>query len=277
VTVGEALRWGADELAAEAAGRRDAESLLRFASGWERPFVLSHDEAVLDARAEEAFRDAIARRTLGEPVQYIVGVQEFWGLPFKVTPAVLIPRPETEHVIEAVLARVSRDIELRIADVGTGSGAIAIALAKELPQVHMLATDISGEALVIARDNAARHSVADHIEFLRCDLLPPDLRNSLDVIVSNPPYIADRDRDALAREVKDFEPARALFAGPSGFEIYKQLLPAAALALKSGGWLVIEVGAGQANRLREMLVGWSEVETIRDLAGIERVVCARRT
>jgi release factor glutamine methyltransferase len=275
VTVGEALRWGAEELAAEAAGRRDAETLLRSVAGWDRAFVLSHEEAALDAKAERAFRDVIARRALGEPVQYITGVQEFWGLPFKVSPAVLIPRPETEHVIEAVLARLSRDAELQIADVGTGSGAIAIALAKDLANASVVATDVSGEALEVARDNAARHAVADRVEFRLCDLLPPDLRSSFDVIASNPPYIADGERDTLAAEVKDFEPKRALFAGPTGLEIYERLLPAAARAIKPRGWLVIEIGAGQANRLREMLSGWSEVETVRDLAGIERVLCAR--
>jgi release factor glutamine methyltransferase len=275
VTVGEALRWGADELAAEAASRRDAELLLRSVTGWDRAFVLAHDEAPLDADAERAFREAIARRALGEPVQYIVGEQEFWGLALKVTPAVLIPRPETEHVIEAVLARVSRDADLQIADVGTGSGAIAIALAKELPRSRVLATDISQAALEVARENAARHSVADRIDFVRCDLLP-DAPGNFDVLASNPPYIAEDERESLAREVKDFEPQQALFAGATGYEIYQRLLPVAAHALKPGGWLVLEIGAGQSAQLREMLREWRDVATMRDLAGIERVVCARR-
>ncbi len=275
MTVGEALRWGADELAAEAASRRDAELLLRSVTGWDRAFVLAHDEAPLDADAERAFREAIARRALGEPVQYIVGEQEFWGLALKVTPAVLIPRPETEHVIEAVLARVSRDADLQIADVGTGSGAIAIALAKELPRSRVLATDISQAALEVARENAARHSVADRIDFVRCDLLP-DAPGNFDVLASNPPYIAEDERESLAREVKDFEPQQALFAGATGYEIYQRLLPVAAHALKPGGWLVLEIGAGQSAQLREMLREWRDVATVRDLAGIERVVCARR-
>ncbi len=275
MTVGEALRWGADELAAEAASRRDAELLLRSVTGWDRAFVLAHDEAPLDADAERAFREAIARRALGEPVQYIVGEQEFWGLALKVTPAVLIPRPETEHVIEAVLARVSRDADLQIADVGTGSGAIAIALAKELPRSRVLATDISQAALEVARENAARHSVADRIDFVRCDLLP-DAPGNFDVLASNPPYIAEDERESLAREVKDFEPQQALFAGATGYEIYQRLLPVAAHALKPGGWLVLEIGAGQSAQLREMLREWRDVATMRDLAGIERVVCARR-
>ena len=275
MTVGEALRWGADELAYEAAGRRDAELLLRAVTGWDRAFVLAHEEELLDAKVEHSFRAAVARRALGEPVQYIVGKQEFWGLSLKVTPAVLIPRPETEHLIEAVLARVSRDAGLQIADVGTGSGAIAIALATELSRARVLATDISEDALQIARENAARHGVAERIDFVRCDLLP-DASSKFDVIASNPPYIADGERDSLAREVKDFEPRQALFSGATGYEIYQRLLPMAALFLKPDGWLVLEIGAGQAAGLREMLREWRDVETIRDLANIERVVCARR-
>jgi release factor glutamine methyltransferase len=276
VTIGEALRWGADELAYDATGRRDAELLLRNATGWDRAFVLSHEEVPLDAHAEQAFLTAISRRAQGEPVQYITGEQEFWGLPLSVTRVVLIPRPETEHVIEAVLARVSRDTALRIGDVGTGSGAIAIALAKELERAHVLATDISAEALEVARKNATRHGVADRMEFLQCDLLP-DSANSFAVIASNPPYIADGERGSLAREVKDFEPQQALFAGATGYEIYQRLVPAAARALQPDGWLVLEIGAGQAARLRELLRDWRDVEIIRDLASIERVVCARRS
>lgn len=275
MTIGEALRWGADELAFEATGRRDAELLLRSVSGWDRAFVLSHEDEPVHTETEEGFRTAISRRALGEPVQYITGEQEFWGLALKVTPAVLIPRPETEHVIEAVLARVSRDADLQIADVGTGSGAIAIALATELPRARVLATDISDSALEIARKNATRHHVADRIRFVQCDLLP-DVAGNFDVIASNPPYIANGERNLLAREVRDFEPRQALFAGATGYEIYERLVPAAAQALKPGRWLVLEVGAGQAPQLREMLRDWRDVETVRDLANIERIVCARR-
>lgn len=275
MTIGEALRWGADELAAEAASRRDAELLLRCVTGWDRTFVLTHEEAPLDADAEKEFRSTVARRALGEPVQYIVGEQEFWGLALKVTPAVLIPRPETEHVIEAVLARVSRDAPLRIADVGTGSGAIAIALASDLPRAEILATDISEDALKIARENAIRHGVEDRIEFLRCDLLP-DATGNFDVVASNPPYIADGERESLPREVRDFEPQQALFSGATGYEIYRRLVPVAERALKPGGWCILEIGAGQSRQLREMLRDWRDVEIVRDLANIDRVVCARR-
>jgi release factor glutamine methyltransferase len=283
LTAGAALQWGADELASEAASRRDAELLLRAATGWQRTFVLTHEEAPLTPEAERTFRDMIARRAQGEPVQYITGEQEFWGLALKVTPAVLIPRPETEHLIEAVLAFASRDTELQIADVGTGSGAIAIALAKELPRAHILATDISEAALQIARENAARHNVAARIQFVHCDLLPEGLANRIDIVVSNPPYIPETDCDlpegaegALAREVKDFEPAQALFAGPTGYEVYSRLLLSSGNVLKAGGILVLELGAGQAKYVCEMLRGWTGVRVTRDLAGIERVVCAER-
>jgi release factor glutamine methyltransferase len=174
-----------------------------------------------------------------------------------------------------VLARVLCDADLQIADVGTGSGAIAIALAKELPGARVLASDISDAAIEIARENSVRLGVADRIDFVRRDLLP-DASDKFDVVVSNPPYIADGERDSLAREVKDFEPGSALFSGPTGLEIYRRLVPLAARALKPGGLFVLEIGAAQAPQLREMLHAWRAVEILRDLANIERVVCARR-
>jgi release factor glutamine methyltransferase len=273
-TVTEARLWGERELAPEQ--RRDVAYLLRVAMGRDAAYVLAYGEEALTDEAEPQFRAMIARRQAGEPMQYIVGTQEFWGLEFRVTPAVLIPRPETEHVVEAVLGRVSREARLRIADVGTGSGAIAIALAKELPNARIVATDISAAALQVARVNAEKHGLADRIEFVECDLLPAQLQNHFDVIAGNPPYVAEADREALAREVRDFEPAEALFAGDDGFAVYRQLVPAARTVLKPGGWLVMEMGAGQAEALRKILADWESLEIKRDLAGIERVVCAQR-
>ena len=274
LTVAEARLWGERELAPEQ--RRDVAYLLRAAMGRDVAYVLAHGEEVLTDEVAPRFRAMIARRQAGEPVQYIIGTQEFWGLELQVTPAVLIPRPETEHVVEAVLARVSRDADLRIADVGTGSGAIAIALAKELPRARMVATDISAAALRVAKKNAEQHRVGNRIEFVECDLLPVQLQNYFDVIASNPPYVAEADRETLAREVRDFEPAQALFAGADGLEVYRRLIPVAKAALKPGGWLVMEMGAGQADTLRRVLAGWNGVEIKRDLAGIERVISARR-
>jgi release factor glutamine methyltransferase len=274
LTVAEARLWGERELAPEQ--RRDVAYLLRAAMGRDAAYVLAHGEEVLTDEVAPRFRAMIARRQAGEPVQYIVGTQEFWGLELQVTPAVLIPRPETEHIVEAVLARVSRDADLRIADVGTGSGAIAIALAKDLPSARIVATDISAAALRVAKKNAEQHRVGNRIEFVECDLLPVQLQNYFDVIASNPPYVAEADRETLAREVRDFEPAQALFAGADGREVYRRLIPVAKAALKPGGWLVMEMGAGQADTLRRVLAGWNGVEIKRDLAGIERVISARR-
>jgi len=274
LTVAEARLWGERELAPEQ--RRDVAYLLRAAIGRDAAYVLAHGEEVLTDEVAPRFRAMIARRQAGEPVQYIVGTQEFWGLELQVTPAVLIPRPETEHVVEAVLARVSRDADLRIADVGTGSGAIAIALAKELPRARMVATDISAAALRVAKKNAEQHRVGNRIEFVECDLLPVQLQNYFDVIASNPPYVAEADRETLAREVRDFEPAQALLAGADGMAVYRRLAPAAKASLRPGGWLVMEMGAGQADTLRRVLAGWNGVEIKRDLAGIERVISARR-
>jgi release factor glutamine methyltransferase len=256
--------------------RRDAELLLMKAAGWERAYVMAHPEADLSAEDEARFREWVAARADGKPVQYITGEQEFWGLRLRVTPAVLIPRPETEHVVEQALLRLPRGREVRIADVGTGSGAIAIALAKELPLARVIATDVSAAALEIARENARAHGVAERIEVVECDLLPERLQMELDAVVSNPPYVAEGERATLAREVRDFEPASALFAGARGMDVYERLVPAAAKALKPGGWLVMEHGAGQSDALRALLGGWEDVSEAADLQGIVRVVCAMR-
>jgi release factor glutamine methyltransferase len=274
VTIAQALVRGREMLADD--GGRDAELLLRAATCWDRTFVLMHPEAELNAGAVTRYEQSLVRRATGEPVQYITGAQEFWGLAMKVTPAVLIPRPETEHLIEAVLARVSRDAALQIVDVGTGSGAIALALASELPKATILATDISEAALEVAQENAAQHSVNEQINFVLCNLLPAEIENAFDVVASNPPYIADRERESLAREVRDFEPAGALFSGTTGFEVYDRLIPVARRVLKPGGWLVMEMGAGQSQHMQAILAEWDEVSTMADLQGISRVVCARK-
>jgi release factor glutamine methyltransferase len=274
LTAAEAIAWGRSQLPAEHS--RDAELLLRVATDWDKAFLLAHPETPLNSAAEAEYRAAIARRATGEPVQYIAGSQEFWGLQFHVTPAVLIPRPETEHLVEAVLAKVARDASVRIADIGTGSGAIAIALATELPQARLLATDISDAALQVARGNAEKHGVADRVQFVCCNLLPDGTEGEFDVVASNPPYVAEADRDSLAREVKDFEPSSALFAGPDGLTIYRRLIPVAYQALKPGGWLALEMGAGQRTALDAVLTDWKQVECFRDLQGIERVLVAQR-
>jgi release factor glutamine methyltransferase len=233
----------------------------------------------------------VARRAAGTPVQYLTGHQEFWGLDFEVTPDVLIPRPETEHVVEVALARLAaRAIEtLRVADVGTGSGCLAVALAAELPRARIFATDISAAALNVARRNAAKHGVATRIEFLECNLLDAFLRDgtaraaapdvALDLIVSNPPYVALADAASLPREVRDHEPAAALFAGESGLDVYGPLIRQAEKLLAPGGLLVVELGCSAADHVGTLLSSpvWRDVAVADDLAGIARVASALRS
>jgi release factor glutamine methyltransferase len=198
-----------------------------------------------------------------------------------VTPAVLIPRPETEHVIESVL-ELQADREprkaagqLRIADVGTGSGCIALALAKELPNAEIHATDASAQALEIARANAGRHQLEEHIQFHHADLLAT-LTPSFDFIVSNPPYVGESEEDQVQLEVRKFEPRTAVFAGPAGTEVIARLIPQARELLHPGGWLVLEISGTIVNEIRRFLSGWAEVEVVADLQSIPRVVRARK-
>jgi release factor glutamine methyltransferase len=275
-----------------------AEVLLMHAVGRDRAWLYAHPEELLDAAAAEQYFSLIVRRAAGEPTQYLTGKQEFWGLEFEVTPAVLIPRPETEHVVEVVLERLGpRGIKinmktgesspaLRLADVGTGSGCLAVALAHELPHAEIFATDISAAALEVARRNASRHRVADRVHFLECDLLAaltaPDSETSqfpFDLIVSNPPYVARDEADTLAREVRDHEPHAALFGGPEGVEIYARLIDQAGSLLHSRGILVLELGYNSADRVRAMLAAerrWVNISGTNDLAGIPRVLAAER-
>jgi release factor glutamine methyltransferase len=264
------------------------------ALGRDRTWLYTHPEAELDASVAREYFRLIARRAAGEPTQYLTGKQEFWGLEFEVTPAVLIPRPETEHVIEVALERLgARGIKidmrtgepsppLRIADVGTGSGCLAVALAHELPHAEIFATDISATALEVALRNATRHRVASRIRFLEGDLLKPVAPSpeSFDLIVSNPPYVAQDDEATLAREVREHEPHAALFGGPSGIEIYERLVEQAGELLRPGGVLVLELGYDSAQHVRAILVkqgNWVNVSVTNDLAGIPRVLAAERT
>ncbi|WP_158749198.1 peptide chain release factor N(5)-glutamine methyltransferase [Acidobacterium sp. S8] len=255
---------------------RDAELLLLRLIGRDRTFLLTHPDAILTEDQAAQYDEWLRRRAIHEPIQYILGEQEFYGLSFAVTPDVLIPRPETEHLVEALLARVPHDMPLTIADIGTGSGAIAIALAHTLRDAQVTALDISEAALAIARRNAETHQVADRVRFLKSDLLSAVAGESFDAIVSNPPYVAEADRATLEPQVRDYEPAFALFAGPSGLDIYERLIPQAQLALKPGGWLLMEIGQGQREALAQLLSGWTNVSFINDLQGIPRIACAQR-
>ena len=271
-----------------------------FTLGCDRAYLHAHSERELNADEQSRYQAALAERARGVPAQYITGHQEFWGMDFIVTPAVLIPRPETEHVIETVLelhpagvgpqtgvrspaSDLSRSRSavqgptsaLRIVDVGTGSGCIALALANELPEAEIHATDISPAALEIARANAARHQLESRVRFHQCDLLE-SAGADFDFVVSNPPYVGESEEDQVQLEVRRFEPRNAVFAGLTGLEVIERLIPQAHAALRPGGWLVMEITGAIAERVQSLLKGWSDVEIANDLQGIPRVVRARR-
>ena len=296
-----------------------AELLLLHVLGRNRTWLYAHPEEILSDTEAQRFLDLIARRAAGEPTQHLTGKQEFWGLEFEVTPDVLIPRPETEHLIEVALDRLAlRELRanrppksdgagLQIADIGTGSGCIAITLAKELPAANFVATDISPAALAVAMRNADRHKVSDRIEFSEANLLSPvgaqhvapqpgKIQNSasplgfhesritshesrlFDLIVSNPPYIGRREADSLAREVRDHEPHTALFGGEEGYELYADLITESAKHLKPGGILVLELGHNSLPAVRPLLdeTIWTNIGVTNDLAGIPRILAAER-
>ena len=330
--------------------RLNAEVLLMFTLGCDRAYLYAHAERELSAEEQARYHAALEERARGKPAQYITGHQEFWGLDLLVSPAVLIPRPETEHVVETVLELVDalpvshpepaaagegsalrsplathhsplgpRHSPLRLVDVGTGSGCIALALAKELPGAEIVAVDISAAALEIARANAARLQLDQRVQFVESNLLaaflpsptchpersesrsagraqskdpypadrlPAAPRHShdaahrfphFDFIVSNPPYVGSSAPEKVQREVRDFEPKVAVFAGESGLEVYHQLIPQARQHLTPGGWLVMEIGFSMEAAVRDLLEGWQEVRVTHDLQGIPRVVAARTT
>jgi release factor glutamine methyltransferase len=211
-------------------------------------------------------------------VAYIVGTREFFGRDFAVSPAVLIPRPETEHLIEAFLeAFTDREAQLAVVDVGTGSGCLAVSIACEYPRARVTATDISEPALAVALANAERHGAADRIRFRQASLIPADV-GDLDAVVSNPPYVSQGDREALAPTVREFEPHTALFAGQSGLDVIEPLLGLAGRALRHGGWLLMEIGDKQADAVTGLAAanGFTHVRMLPDLAGIARTLVARR-
>ena len=269
--------------------RRDAETLLLVVAGRDRAWLLAHPEAELTESQQAEFRAMVARREAHEPLQYVTGRQEFFGLDLRVTPDVLIPRPETEVLVEAVLAWAqghSGDLSLdgkslTLVDVGTGSGAIALALADRLAEARVWAVDLSEGALAVARANAERLGLAQRVRFAHSDLLEVFSTTDsgpgrFDAIVSNPPYVPVADASTLQPEVRDFEPHLALFAGEDGLEVYRRLIPQARLRLRKGGLLAMEFGFGQKDALAGLLGRWQNVRFFEDYAGIPRVVLAVR-
>ena len=282
-TVARLLNWTADYLKKHGSDspRLDTEVLLAYCLGCERIDLYTRFEQLPGDEERSAFRELVRKRAEGTPVAYLVGQREFFSLSFRVTDDVLIPRPETEHLVVAAidLAKQQADTPL-VCDVGTGSGVIAVCLARQVPQCQVSAIDISPAALEIARENAAAHNVADRIEFSQGDLLtelPP--APTFDLILSNPPYVADGEADQMAAETRRFEPRQALFAGPAGTEVIERLIPQAAERLKPGGHLLIEISPMIHDRARgimerdERLV---PLDSIKDLAGHMRVIQARR-
>jgi release factor glutamine methyltransferase len=269
-----------------------AELLLLHVAGKDRTWLYAHPEDELSPEQELKFFALIASRVAGVPIQYLTGKQEFWGIEFEVTHDVLIPRPETEHVIEVALDRLAvREIRagrkqtlsgegLNIADIGTGSGCIAVALAKDLPGAQFVATDISPRALEVARRNAERAGFADRIKFVLSNLLdeiPSSQRFQL--IASNPPYIGRNEASTLAREVRDHEPETALFGGEEGYELYADIVTQSAGHLEPGGILVLELGHDSLPAVQPLFDApeWTHVGVTNDLAGIPRVIAAERT
>jgi release factor glutamine methyltransferase len=282
-TVREALAMGYSELHANPHLRnnalRDATYLLRHGLGISSASMIAHHDRMLTREELAAYRQRIARRYANEPVQYILGEQEFYGLTLRVNSAVLIPRSATEHLVEAVLEEFSARTadELRIVDVGTGSGAIAIALARHLPGSSITALDLSAAALEVASSNAELHGVADRVRCLASDLLAAVAGEpGFDAIVSNPPYIATSERDELHPEIRDFEPDVSLYGGPAGLDVYRRLIPEARNALRQGGLLALEIGRGQRDAIAGMLADWETVRFVDDLQGIPRVALARK-
>lgn len=252
------------EEAAVSAPRLTAEVLLAHATQHDRVWLIAHSTDELIELWWIHYGRYLHQRIAGTPTQFITGKQEFYGREFRVTPDVLIPRPETEHLIEAAVSHPAQTI----LDVGTGSGVIAITLALET-KAHVSATDISPAALQVAKSNAARLGAS--VSFVECDLIPKAAK--FDLIISNPPYVALTEH--LPPEVRDHEPALALYAGEDGLAIYRRLIPAAARALNTGGSLILEIGSTQAEAVRAMLSAWTDVRILNDLAGLPRVVTAR--
>jgi release factor glutamine methyltransferase len=298
----QALASAVERLEAEDVGspRMNAEVLLMFVLGADRAYLYAHPERKLTSEEEARYDDVLAQRATGMPSQYITGHQEFWGLDFVVSPLVLIPRPETEHLVEAVLELARGIPRPKIVDVGTGSGCVALALAHELKDAEVYAVDLSADALEIARANAVRLQLEERVQVLQCDVLRPvpsqnlafiptedsspsggirasDFRD-FDFVVSNPPYVGLGEADKVQRSVFEFEPRMAVFAGENGLDVIHPLVEQAHLALKAGGWLVLEIGYSMRDAVVNLLSpkDWEDVRVVPDLQGIPRVVAASK-
>lgn len=275
-TIGAILKWTGQYFQEKGVDnpRLDAEVLLSHILGKDRLYLYVHFDQPLSREELTAFREMVKKRVMRMPVAYIIGYKEFMGLAFIVSPAVLVPRPDTEILVETVSARMSNAAAPHILDIGTGSGAILISLLRSLPTALGTAVDISSEALAVAEKNAVRHKVQERARFCLGDVFVPVAGLRFDVIVSNPPYIPDAEIAGLAPEVRG-EPRLALAGGSDGLDFYRRIISQGADYLKPGGLLAVEVGAGQAPAvagLTETVNGLKNNAIIKDYAGIERVV-----
>jgi len=278
----QALASAVDRLEAAEVGspRMNAEVLLMFVLGVHRAYLYAHPERELTAEEATRYDEVLAQRSTGMPSQYITGHQEFWGLDFVVSPAVLIPRPETEHLVETVL-ELARDVPRpKLVDVGTGSGCIALALAHELKSARVYAVDASAEALEIARANAARLQLDGRVTFVVSNVLGALAEmGDFDFVVSNPPYVGFDESDKVQKSVRDFEPRMAVFAGERGLDVIAPLVEQAHTALKSGGWLAVEIGYSMRQAVVDLLspTMWEDLRVVPDLQGVPRVIAARKS
>ena len=267
--------------------RLDAEILLAHSMQCERIMLYTRFDEIVSEADRLQFRELVKQRASGCPVAYLVGFKEFYSLRFEVSEHVLIPRPETEFAVIAVLDIAKKyfngestegSLPCHVVDVGTGSGAIAITLATEMSQIHVTAVELSTAALEVARKNATRHQVNDRIEFAEQDLLAGSSDNKFDIVVSNPPYVTSAEYEALSRNVREYEPQLALESGPTGMECYQRLVPQAAARLNDGGWLVLETSPMLMEQLKMLVTehGFDKISTISDLAGHSRIITARR-
>ncbi len=257
----------------------DVDLYARTILGWDRVRLLVEQHAPAPPALEPRFSEWLARREQKEPTAYIVGVREFWGLEFEVSPAVLIPRPESEFIVEEALARINGDASPRVADVGTGSGCIGVSIAHDVQGARVVATDISADALAVAKRNAARNGVADRIEFVETSYMD-GLAGPFDIVVSNPPYVKEQDRKFVQRAVVRYEPHIALFGGDDGLLGVRSLLASARTRLAPGGWLIFEFGLGQDDEVRELVDAYEEYRfrgVRNDLQGVPRTALVQRS
>ena len=285
-TIGRLLQWTSDYLKQHGAEspRLEAEVLLAHARGCKRVELYTSFDEPADDALRTKFRALVKRRAEGVPFAYLVGKREFYSLDFRVTPDVLIPRPETEFLVIALLDLIKElpadEEPIEVADVGTGSGIIAVSVAKHAPRVRVTAVDRSAAALAIARENAERHGTGERVEFLESDLLAAvPAERKFACIASNPPYVSESEYEALSPEVREHEPREALVAGPSGTEVIERLLPQAAQCLQPGGALLLEISPMLQQRVEELVAAsgsWQLSPTVKDLAGHARVICATR-